>query len=212
MQKLEQQRREEQLKESCAPVAELNERQVRSQLASAIFNSDVARISEIFEYGNACIARPPDSMSTWLGEAISQNCDIAILEKLLSEGCEPNDESKSGGSTPLEEAVAAENFPAIELLLEHGADPNKGRPIVGAIHYEKSPAVQLKLLGILVAHGASLNQRFDLFGNAAERFTVLDWAELYGSSDEVLTYLKDKGAENEWSRAQLQQKQKNLKK
>jgi len=172
------------------PVDQLSKEQKRNQLRGAISWRNEERIDELFSENTGFISKPPTEYHTWLGTAISKNCDLPILNKLLAAGCDPNTASQSPDqSRPLGIAIDNERVDVIEWILEKGADPNLGRPLVAAVRVD-STKLQIKILGILLNAGANINNSYALFGDETKRFTVLDWA----SADETKAFLKDNGA------------------
>ncbi len=143
---------------------------------------------------------------------MKNDCSIAVLESLLAAGCDPNDTSNPLlNRVPLEIAVSNDRIEAIRWLLAHGADPNIGRPLVAAINHEKSPDLQLAMLTLLLDSGANINQTYPLFGDETKRFSVLDWAVLYGISQDVIGYLKSRGAIHHWTDEKIVAAQRELK-
>lgn len=194
------------------PVEDLTDRQKRRHLVSAIRDANIDRINEIFVSGNDVIAHPPDSLSTWFGEAIRAGGNNVILNKLLTEGCDPNSRTKSPDrTTPLEVAIGKQQISSVEWLLENGADPNIGRPIVRAIHYEIPPSKQISILTLLLDSGAQLNMTFALYGDENDRFTVLDWALLYDSPNDVTNFLKSRGAQTKFGEGRISNLKRELK-
>lgn len=182
------------------PAEKLSETQKRDQLSGAISWQNESRINELLSGDNRFLSKPAKySSETWLGQAVKKKCSIAVLDKLLAAGCDPNGYLESPKETrPLEIAVSDERLDVLKWLLEHGADPNIGRPIVAAIHHEKSSAIQLAILTLLLDAGANINNTFPLFGDESNRFTVLDWAVLYDVSPDVIKFLKRRGASHNW--------------
>jgi ankyrin repeat protein len=134
------------------------------------------------------------------------------LESLLAAGCDPNGFLKSPNeSRPLEIAVSKDRIDVIKWLLDHGADPSIGRPLVAAINHEKSSDLQLAMLTLLLDGGASINQTYPLFGDETKRFSVLDWACLYRISEDVINYLKSRGAIHHWADDKIAAAQRELK-
>ncbi len=195
------------------PVAQLDERQKRDQLSGAISWKNETRIDELLSSDTSFLAKPAKySSETWLGQAVKSHCSIQVLEKLLAAGCDPNGYLKSPKEPrPLEIAVSHDRIDAIKWLLEHGADPNTGRPIIAAINHAKSSDIQLAMLELLLDGGASINQTFPLFGDEQNRFSVLDWAVLYSISPNVIEFLKQRGATHHWSMDKINASQKELK-
>lgn len=94
------------------------------------------------------------------------------------------------GETALETAIDKDNLVRTQRLLELGAAPNVGRPIIGSVSFRKTPELQLALLELLLNHGANINQLFDLFGDHDKSFSVLDWC----SNNQVREFLIERGA------------------
>jgi hypothetical protein len=195
------------------PVGQLDDGQKRDQLSGAISWKNEARINQLLSGDTSFLSkRAKYSSETWLGQAVKNDCSIAVLESLLAVGCDPNGYLKSPNeSRPLEIAVSNDRIEAIRWLLAHGADPNIGRPLVAAINHEKSPDLQLVMLRLLLDGGANINQTYQLFGDETKRFSVLDWALLYRVSDDVIGYLKSRGAIHQWTDDKIAATQRELK-
>jgi hypothetical protein len=195
------------------PVDQLDDGQKRDQLVGAISWKNEARINQLLSGDTSFLSkRAKYSSETWLGQAVKNDCSVVVLEKLLSAGCDPNGYLKSPNeSRPLEIAVSNDRIDAIKWLLAHGADPNIGRPLVAAIHYEKPADIQHEMLTLLLEGGAEINQTFPLFGDETNRFTVLDWALLYDVSHGVIEYLESCGAVRHWTDEKLVAAQRDLK-
>ncbi|ELP32530.1 hypothetical protein RBSWK_03543 [Rhodopirellula baltica SWK14] len=195
------------------PAAELTDKQKRSQLSGAIHWRNEARIDELLSVDTVFLSKPAKYASrTWLAEAVYSDCGISIFEKLLAAGCDPNAYLKSPKeSRPLEIAIDKDNLDAVAWLLANDANPNLGRPIVGAVNHEKSPETQLELLRMLLDGGANVNQTFPLFGDEDNQFTVLDWAELYEVSASVRQFLVARGATHNWTSETIRESKGELK-
>ncbi len=195
------------------PVDQLDDEQKRDQLAGAIAWKNEARINELLAGDTSFLSkRVKYSSETWIGQAVKSDCSVAVLDSLLVAGCDPNGYLKSPKeSRPLEMAVRNDRIEAIRWLLAHGADPNIGRPLVAAINHEKSSDLQLTMLTLLLDGGANINQTYPLFGDETQRFSVLDWALLYGISQDVIEYLKSRGAMHHWTDEKIVAFQRELK-
>jgi hypothetical protein len=195
------------------PVDQLDDVQKRDQLAGAISWKNEERINQLLSGDIGFLSkRAKYSSETWLGQAVKNDCSISVLESLLAAGCDPNGFLKSPNeSRPLEIAVSKDRIDVVKWLLDHGADPNIGRPLVAAINYEKSPDLQLKMLTLLLDGGASINQTYPLFGDETKSFSVLDWACLYRISEDVISYLKSRGATHHWLDDKIAAAQRELK-
>jgi beta-lactamase regulating signal transducer with metallopeptidase domain/ankyrin repeat protein len=96
-----------------------------------------------------------------LNYAISQNARIVDLEKILQSGS-PVDPPEDTIITPLGEAAVMDNLPAVELLVQHGADVNKGgNPDAEHPENRYTPLVlaakrgQDEIVAYLLQHGAA---------------------------------------------------------
>jgi hypothetical protein len=196
------------------PVDELTDKERKLQLTGAITWKNEARIDEMLSSGTDLISKSPSySKHTWLGHAIDADCGIPILEKLLAAGCDVNSCSKESASYrigALDRAISKDRIDVVKWLLDNGADPNLGRPIIGAINHGKPANVQLEMLKLLLGAGADVNKTFDLFGDESQRFTVLDWAEMYGISSAVIELLKTYGANKQWTDDETRKHQNDL--
>ena len=181
--------------ESKIPVAQLTESQKRDQLQGAIQDADEPRVEALLSCNNDFLSKPPDDYTTWLGHAISHNCGIATLRKMFAAGCDTNARALSPDATSvLEVAVDDNRTDAVQWLLENGADPNIGRPMIGAVSFRKPPEVQIELLKLLLDAGGEINKTYALYGDESDRFTVLDWAHLYEAALEVVHFFEERGA------------------
>jgi hypothetical protein len=90
---------------------------------------------------------------------------------------------------PLERAICKQADEMVDLLLSHGANPNRDRCSIAAVGADLPGERQLRYLRLLVEHGLNVNQRFDWFGNQDALFTVLDRVFL----PEVHEYIRSVG-------------------
>lgn len=112
---------------------------------------------------------------TPLRHAIDRNSS-EMVSMLLAAGAEVNGIPTT---RPLHEAVRRQNFSIVEALLEHGADVN------GADEYSRMPiraavvAGDVKMIDLLVKHGAALGTRTSRPGRKAELlFTAVQCGKL----------------------------------
>jgi hypothetical protein len=93
--------------------------------------------------------------------------------------------------TPVEEAVNAEQLHALRYLLEHGADPNLGKPLLFAV--VESNKKSLEIVKILESFGADLHHITE--GNKFTKngqMNALTLADFHGKRD-VVEYLASRG-------------------
>lgn len=157
------------------------------QLSRAIAWSDVAEVKRLCSCGYGFGQETPSGIP-FLIKAIDEG-SLEIVKVLIDSGFDINVLQLPANLTPLSSAIMGERDDIVEYLLTRGADPNIGRPIIGAIN---SSNIDRKLyyLQLLVKHGADLNKVFDLFGSMENQFTVLDWAK----DEQVRSYLINNGA------------------
>jgi len=94
---------------------------------------------------------------------ISQNKKIEDLAKILQNGA-PVDPPQDTVVTPLGEAVEMDNLPAVKLLVQYGADVNRGgNPVATHIEHHDTPLVLAaqrghdEIVTFLLQHGAVAN-------------------------------------------------------
>lgn len=130
---------------------------------------------------------------TLLHYAIKAKVD-AIACFLVESGSDVNARIHSGDDitdeTSLENAIWNANFGLTKYLLEHGADPQIGRPVISAITGNSEFA--LKIIQLLEEHGADLHKVFP-FGEEYRPINALSMAKTYGKAD-VVEYLLAHGA------------------
>jgi ankyrin repeat protein len=158
-----------------------------ANVAKAIRSRDVSRLNELFQADPALAHRRYGSIS-WLHIA-AQECTPEVALALIAHGCDVNAEQEvSSRSTPLFGALIANNLEMVRLLLEHGADPNRGRLVITAITGTKE---SLQFVKLLESYGANLNCVYEneLTGTTMNALsTAVDW----GKAD-VAAYLRSRG-------------------
>jgi len=90
---------------------------------------------------------------------------------------------------PLERTFQRGNLEFFRYLLEHGADPNLGRPMVAAVN-SKHPD-SLAIIDLMIKHGLNINNKFDMFGNSSNMRTALDFIS---SANPLYSELVKRGA------------------
>ena len=122
---------------------------------------------------------------TWLDRAASTGQgDIEMVELLIELGADVDPEGAK--RTPLAYAIPCATIEVIRALMQHGANPNAARCIIGALNREEDVLAAVKLL---VEHGVDVNRVFDLEGTS-QKFTALDWAH----DAKIIAYLRSVGA------------------
>ncbi len=118
-----------------------------------------------------------------------------IATRLIEAGANVNRPGNPGGSTPLHNAAnglhdPAESLTVTKLLLENGADPNRGNSEGRTAVHSAVVGKSLPILEMLIDAGGDVN-RADHFG-----FTPYGYAASIGEAD-VMELLKAKGAKTE---------------
>ncbi|QGJ71958.1 Hypothetical protein PBC10988_36710 [Planctomycetales bacterium 10988] len=159
-------------------------------LYHGIFNGDAAKVDEACRNDPSLIRDYIDNKGkkTWLGFAADRG-NTKVLSVMLDHGFNIDPLEMPYRSTPLISAVSFNHDEAVELLLTRGANPNIGRPLIGALNCNTLEK-RFKYVKLLVEHGADVNRLYDLYGDSNNQFTVLDWA----NDPEIVDYLREKGA------------------
>ena len=80
---------------------------------------------------------PGDAECTWMNKAAASRTHegtIEVMAALLSLGFSPNALRLPEKSSALSTAIGFDNYDLAKFLLEHGADPNLGQPLISAIN------------------------------------------------------------------------------
>jgi hypothetical protein len=133
--------------------------------------------------------RFPDSDDGPIDLSIQRNC-FASFKFLIDQGFSVNPAYGYGEPMPLEAASSANKKEFFELLLASGANPNIGRPIIGVLNIRPESAA-IEFVQLLIDHGCDLNRVFELYGDASNCFTALDWVE---SNPILYAFLRKHGA------------------
>lgn len=105
-----------------------------------------------------------------------------VCSLLLEMGADINEKGKDWFA--LERAIREGHLDTTKLLLRNGADPNLGRTLIRAFNTNQ-PANQIPLAKLLIEYGVDVNQAFEMFGNANNLRTALD----FSSGDEAFATL-----------------------
>ena len=116
--------------------------------------------------------------------------DVARVRLLLADGKDPNQADSAGGRTALHWAVRSGNAEIVDVLIESGADLDKGDQAGKTPLSHAAESGNVELTGRLLAAGADVNKRDLVGGNS-----VL-WAAGLGSAD-TLRLLVASGGEVE---------------
>ena len=129
-----------------------------------------------------------------------------IISYLLSKSADPNRQVNEFGASVLAGLAYVNAVDCVKILLEHGADPNRGHPesLETPLHHAlagKGDADRTELIRLLVNHGADVNARtkpgvisYNFWRDARTRGeTPLHRAAAYAST-EIVTMLLNAGA------------------
>lgn len=160
-----------------------------SGVNAAISSGDVRRLRWFFAEHPQYVERWPGGIGGMLRSAAHHD-QIEVAKMLLEMGVNINDAQMPEESTALSSAISFAGPEMAQFLLSRGADPNIGRPIIGAINRDPEE-LGLKLVQLLVEHGADVNQTFLWFNDPDVAFTPLEWAQ---DKPSIAAYLRSKGA------------------
>lgn len=84
-----------------------------------------------------------------------------VTAYLLSQGADPNLQTNEFGASVLAGLCYVDNVECARLLLEHGADPDRGRDesLETPLHHALARDASVELVGLLIQHGANINSR-----------------------------------------------------
>jgi len=158
-------------------------------ISTAIYEDNTQEVIQL-------LSKNPDFVNrglrgeSWLKMA-AQCKNLALATYLLGFGCDVNAEHDLRSRfTALDTAISKVDMSMVRLLLEHGANPNQGNQVIGAIVGPNPHS--LEMVKLLEMHGADLhrvftNQQTKQPMNALR--TAIDWGK-----DDVAHYLQSKGA------------------
>lgn len=112
---------------------------------------------------------------TWMSIAV-RNQQLNILKEFISIGYNVNALRLPEEQSPLITSIDRGLPEYFTLLLDHGADPNLGRPIIAAMGTDHSPEQSCWYISELIKHGADVNRVYELYGDKNALFSALDWA------------------------------------
>jgi len=93
-----------------------------------------------------------------------------LLETILKAGLNPNGSgSKTSNRTFLQDAIAEENYDAVKLLLQYGADPNEAKERALSPLYRSFKIPDLRYMTILIEHGASIHGNKSISGSLTKK-------------------------------------------
>lgn len=165
------------------------------QMHSLLFDGNEYQAIEYLKIYNSILLNDDNN---WLHEA-SQCGMISLINYLVKLGVDINSTAGLGGSTPLDQAICADELndrnQLIKYLLELGANPNISRSLIAALNPRRGDEdVSLELVRLLVEEGgADVNRVYDVYGDPNNTFTAVEWAEVFGRP-KIAAYLRSQGA------------------
>jgi ankyrin repeat protein len=127
-------------------------------LKRAAFNGDISTVRSLVEAGvdvNCTDEHGSGTLLTFHPE---------VIRYLLSKGANPNTQTNENGSSVLAGLAFVNEVECVRLLLQHGADPDRGRaesmetPLHHALAGDGASSCP-ELIQILIDHGADVNAR-----------------------------------------------------
>jgi ankyrin repeat protein len=159
----------------------------------AIRLGDIQKLRQLFAAHPRYVRDEQGGINSWLENA-AYYAEIEIAELLVSMGADVNARLSYRG-TMLKSSIRSGRPEMVEWLLSRGAvvngsDPDGDRFLIYAISREPEE-VALRLVQLLVEHGAEVNRQYTVFGDKQTTFTALAWA---AGKPKVAEYLRSKGA------------------
>lgn len=164
--------------------------QPESAIVDAIFNGDP-------DFVRAQVAaRPELCRGVYLGKTLlhhaARSPNSQVIRVLIAGGSDVDgDVEENGTDTPLCVAAASKYPDNVRVLLEAGADPNIGEPIVEVIAGDHQPD-PVAVIRLLEQHGADIHAVYP-YGSKKSPMNALLLAESFGM-DDVVAYLRSRGA------------------
>ena len=141
-------------------------------LKRAAFDGDLDTVRSLVESGADVNATDQHGSGTLL------NFYPQVTEYLLSKGADPNVQRNEYGASVLAGLCYVNQTDCARLLLEHGADPNRGRDesMETPLHHALAGDPSIELIEDLVHYGADVNAKtrpgvisYNFFGDTATR-------------------------------------------
>jgi uncharacterized protein len=129
------------------------------ELKRAAFDGDLDRVRSLVELGADVNAVDQHGSGTLL------TFHASVIEYLLSQGADPEVQTNEFGASVLAGLSYVNRVECVRVLLEHGADPDRGRPesLETPLHHALAGVTEeedrSELVQLLVDHGADVNAR-----------------------------------------------------
>lgn len=115
---------------------------------------------------------------------------VEMVRLLISYGADVNRRQESSGSLPLTCAIDFDNPEIARLLLQHNADIEQDRPLIGAVVGDQKHS--LEMVKLLESFGADIHRLYPYAGRSSP-INAISMASAYGKRD-VVEYLRSRGA------------------
>lgn len=153
--------------------------ELKVAISLAVEDGDVAKVRQ-FLTEHPDMVQLDFGMGTWLHMAAMED-SMPMVEMLLELGCEVDAQmDNSTRNTPLSDAITKAKPAIAKVLLEHGADPDHNRHIIGAAYASKH---SLELVKLLDENGADIHAVFDFHSDPPTKINALSTAIEYGHDD-----------------------------
>ncbi|XP_014294641.1 uncharacterized protein [Halyomorpha halys] len=126
-----------------------------------------------------------------LHHAISWNCDLRIIEELISKGASISGRDKIG-MTPLHLAVTSDkDLEYVPKLLALGADVNaRSQSGTTPLYLAVSQFKKIDVINMLLEHGADTEYEYDDFWASIGFYTILEKAVVLGATSSIYLLIR----------------------
>ena len=169
-----------------------------TELKWAAFDGDLDRVRSLLESG-----ADPDSAGE-CGSGTLLTFHPPVISFLLENGAHPDRQTNEHGASVLAGLCYVNQLECVQLLLEHGANPNLGRAdtLESPLHHALANDPSAALVDLLIKHGADVHAKtnpglysYNYYGNTPTRGeTPLHRAAAYAPL-EIIQLLLDAGSD-----------------
>jgi len=149
------------------------------ELSNAVLLCDEPAVASILALDRSRALTTDEQGQTLLMAAISRGASLPILGALLDAGVDINAQGAEG-NTALTLAIGEYTAEVLRFLLDRGADPNLGNPLILALWNDETDVEDLQAL---IAAGA------DPLAQESDGMNAVEWAE-DGGDDDFIRVLK----------------------
>jgi hypothetical protein len=174
--------------------------EVTSQLRRAIYGKQIDRIQELCREHPWLVTdhiykadETTKLKKSWIIFAVEglpgEGGDYKVIQTMLDLGFNINGLNLPEKWSVIDIAIHYCNMEMLKFVLSKGANPNLGRPLIGAMRCDQRE-LRLPFVQNLVEHGADVNRLYPIYGDENNLFTALDWA----TDPKIADYLRAHGA------------------